>query len=182
MTAAILTVAAGWRLAVASLRRPYRVTLPMVALVLLVPLYLFIPQLASDRTLWSRAVPLDALIALQPAWVLIYGPLYLFLILLPLFVVRLASYRVHRRVGIVALICALLVGISTLFTKQHYVLDVAAGILLAGAAGAVFLRGVRREEVSEADRRAAPALALAVAALVAAMMGVYFSLYLLGVR
>lgn len=226
----------------------------MVALFLLVPLYLFIPQLASDRAQWSPAVPLDAAIALQPAWVLIYGPLYLFLILLPLFVVRndvhirrtvyaylavwvsayavffafptaaprpadtiagdgfavwglnflyeadppfncfpslhvahsfvsaLASYRVHRGVGLIALGGALLVGISTLFTKQHYVLDVAAGMLLAGLAGAVFLRGVRRDEVSQDDRRAAPALALAVAAIVVAMMSVYAGLYLLGVN
>lgn len=226
----------------------------MVALVLLVPLYLFIPQLAADRASWNPAVPLDASIALQPAWVLVYGPLYLFLILLPIFIVRddahirrtfhaylavwisayavffafptsaprpaeviagdgfavwglnflyeadppyncfpslhvahsfasaFASYRVHRGVGIAALAGALLVGISTLFTKQHYVLDVAAGILLAAVACAVFLRGARREDVAEDDRRAAPALAVVVAAIVLSMMAVYGALYLLGVR
>lgn len=243
-----------WSLAAASLRRPYRVSLPMVALGLLVPLYVFIPRLATGRLPWSPAVALDAAIALQPAWVLIYGPLYLFLILLPLFIVRddthirrtfhaylavwisayavfvafptlaprpaetiagdgfavwglnflyeadppyncfpslhvahsfvsaLASYRVHRGVGIAALAGAVLVGISTLFTKQHYVLDVGAGILLASVAAAVFLRGVRRDQIPDGDRRAAPALAIVVAAIVIAMLGAYAGLYLLGVR
>lgn len=226
----------------------------MVALALLVPLYLFIPRLAADRTPWEPAVPLDSSIPLQPQWVLIYGPLYLFLILLPLFLVRddrllrrtfhaylavwmtayavffalptsaprpagtiagdgfavwglnflyeadppyncfpslhvahsfvsaLASYRVHRGVGVAAAAGALLVGVSTLFTKQHYVLDVAAGILLAAIAGAVFLRGTRRDQLPDSDRQAAPALAMVVAAIVVAMMGGYAGLYLLGVR
>jgi len=68
-----------WGLAFESLRRPYRVTLPMVALVMLVPLYLFIPQLASHRPPQIPAIALDQRIPLQPAWVLVYGPLYLFL-------------------------------------------------------------------------------------------------------
>jgi membrane-associated phospholipid phosphatase len=237
-----------------SLRRPYRVTLPMVVLVLLVPLYLFIPELAGDRTPHVPALSLDARIPQQPAWVLVYGALYLFLILLPVFVVRheelirrtvfayltvwiaayvcfffyptvaprsddtvvgdgfaawglrflyasdppyncfpslhvahsfvsaLGTYRVHRGLGIVASVCALVVGLSTLFTRQHYVLDVLAGILLAFASYALFLRNTRRDEVPELDRRAAPALAFVVAGIVVVFLGCYGVLYAVGVE
>lgn len=43
----------------------------------------------------------------------------------------LACYRVHRWVGIFALSCATLVTLSTLFIKQHFVVDVVVGALLA---------------------------------------------------
>ena len=58
------------------------------------------------------------------------------------------------------MLCASLVGLSTLFTKQHYVLDVIAGIVLAYLAYFVFLRGHPREAIPELDRRVAPVLAL----------------------
>lgn len=240
-----------WSMVAESLRRPYRVTFPMVALVLLVPLYLFIPELSS-RAPGIPALSLDYRIPLQPAWVLVYGALYFFLILLPIFVVRreelirrtvfaylavwitaylffyfyptvaprsddtvpgdgfaawglrflyssdppyncfpslhvahsfvsaLSSYRVHRGLGIIATVCALFVGLSTLFTKQHYILDVVAGIFLAAVAYALFLRTTRREEVPELDRRVAPPLALAVAGIVLFCVGVYAIFYAVG--
>ena len=208
-----------------SLRRPYRVTLPMVSLVLLVPLYLFIPQLASNRPPHVFAIALDHRIPLQPAWVLVYGPLYLFLILLPLFVIRaqapirqtmhaylavwisayvcfwiyptiaprpedtvsghgfaaISSYRVHRDLGTVAIACAVLVGISTLFTRQHYVLDVIAGMLPACLACAVFLRRLRAGAFPEVDRRVAPALALVVTTIVLVMGAGYGVLHLIDI-
>ncbi|MEO6486544.1 MAG: hypothetical protein ABIO78_01230, partial [Thermoanaerobaculia bacterium] len=77
-----------WSMVSESLRKPYRVTIPMVVLIMLVPLYLFIPQFAAGRTPNVPALSLDYRIPLQPAWVLVYGSLYLFLILLPVFVVR----------------------------------------------------------------------------------------------
>ncbi len=82
------------------------------------------------------------------------------------FVSALACYRVHRTLGFVALTCASLVAISTLFTKQHYVADLIAGILLALAAYAVFLRGHSRTNIPELDRRLAPVLALCVGGIV----------------
>ena len=82
------------------------------------------------------------------------------------FVSALACYRVHRVLGGIALACASLVALSTLFTKQHYVADLIAGILLAFAAYAVFLRSHSRADVPELDRRVAPALALCLGALV----------------
>jgi membrane-associated phospholipid phosphatase len=221
-----------------SLTRPYRVTVPMVVLVSLVPFYIFIAELMPGRPLHAPELAFDRDVPLQPTWALVYGSLYLFLIVLPVLVVRqeeqirrtvlaylmvwtaayvcflvyptgaprpgkvsgegfavwglrflysadppyncfpslhvahsfvsaLACYRVHRGVGIVAGLFASLVGISTLYTKQHYILDVIAGILLACAASVVFLRSDPRGEVPERDRRAAPFLALGIAGIVA---------------
>jgi membrane-associated phospholipid phosphatase len=82
------------------------------------------------------------------------------------FVSALACYRVHRTLGFIAVLCASLVALSTLFTKQHYVADLIAGIVLALAAYTVFLRGYSREKVPELERRVAPALALCVGGIV----------------
>lgn len=76
------------------------------------------------------------------------------------FVAAFALGRMHRGVGLATGGWAALIALSTLFTKQHYVADVVAGILLAGVAYAVFLRGCPRETVSEFDRRVAPLLML----------------------
>ncbi len=82
------------------------------------------------------------------------------------FVSALACYRVHRGLGLVAIACGLLVAVSTLLTKQHYVADVIAGILLASAADAIFLRRYSRANVPESDRRLAPALAIGAGVIV----------------
>ena len=232
----------------ASLRRPYPVTWPMVVLLAIVPFYIFIGVWAETRPTHVPALRLDALIPVEPAWALVYGALYLFLILLPVFVVRhephirrmflaylsvwIASYivflcypttasrpehvpghgftgwglqflysadppyncfpslhvahscisafacaRINRRVGAWAGVCAGLVALSTLFTKQHYVLDVVAGIALAYAAYAVFLRSSPRDDVPLIDRQLATPVALAAAALVLLVMAGYWSIY-----
>jgi len=230
-------VPVGWSTVVESLNRPYRVTVPMVLLALLVPCYIFIGETMPRRTLHAPASTLDRIIPLQPAWALVYGALYLFAILLPVLVVReeehvrrtvlayltvwiasylcfltyptvaprpdqvpgdgfvvwglrflyaadppyncfpsihvahsfvsaLTCYRVHRRLGIAMILAAALIGISTLFTRQHYVVDVVAGIALAWVASFLFLRTLPRAAVPATDRRLAPTLALAVAGLV----------------
>jgi membrane-associated phospholipid phosphatase len=223
-----------WSVVARSLTRPYRVTIPMVVLVLLAPTYIFIGELMMrGRTLHAPELALDRAVPVLSAWALVYGSLYLFLIVLPVFVVQqeeqvrrtvfaylmvwmtayvfflayptvaprpasvagegfaawglrflyssdppyncfpsihvahsfvsaLTCYRVHRRVGIVALLCALLVAVSTLYTKQHYVLDVIAGMLLACVAYALFLRGYPRERIPELDRRLAPVFAFGI--------------------
>ncbi len=56
-----------WSMVTESLRKPYRVTIPMVVLVLLVPLYLFIPQFAAGKPS-VPALSLDYRIPQQPAW------------------------------------------------------------------------------------------------------------------
>jgi membrane-associated phospholipid phosphatase len=79
------------------------------------------------------------------------------------FVSALTCFRLSRRLGITTGICAALVGISTLFTKQHYVLDVLAGVALAGLSYVLFLRRYPRDDVPELDRRLAPVLAAGLA-------------------
>jgi len=76
------------------------------------------------------------------------------------FLAAFTCHRVHRGVGFAAGVWASLVALSTLYTKQHYVADVVAGIPLAYAAHLVFLRGYPREVTPEPERRLAPLLAL----------------------
>jgi membrane-associated phospholipid phosphatase len=217
------------------------------ALVSLLPLYFAIGGLTSDRTLHAPAVALDRVISLQPIWMLVYGSLYVFM-LLPLLLVRqeqlvrralrayltvlivayvgflayptvtprpadvpgggflawclranysldsryncfpslhvahsflsaLTSYRVHRGVGLIALLWATLIGISALYTKQHYVVDVIAGALLGFIAYAVFLRNYPRDAIAESDRRRAPRRALRVIAIFGTMVACMWVFY-----
>ena len=60
----------------------------MVILVALVPAYLFIARSVTGRTVYAPALPLDGMLPVLPVWALIYGPVYLFLILLPVFLIR----------------------------------------------------------------------------------------------
>lgn len=233
---------------VEAMKRPYRVTLPMVVLVSLVPFYIFIPELTAGRTLHVPELPLDHLVPLRPDWALIYGALYLFLIVLPVLAVRqeehirrtvsaylmvwiaayvcflvyptkaprppevigggfgiwglrflysadppyncfpslhvahsfvsaLTCYRLHRGLGVATAIAASFVGVATLYTKQHYVLDVVTGVLLAGVAYAVFLRGYPREGIAELDRRVAPVLALGLIGLLGLVVACFWVVY-----
>jgi membrane-associated phospholipid phosphatase len=98
------------------------------------------------------------------------------------FVSALASYRVHRMLGCVAISCACLVALSTLLTKQHYVADLVARILLALVAYAVFLRGDSRANLPELDRRLAPFPALVVAGIVGLGCACSWVAYRLGVQ
>jgi len=245
-----------WRLAVLSLRRPYPLgvstALLLAALILIVPFYVFLGEFMPGRRLHAPELALDRAVPLQAAWALVYGSLYLFLILLPVFVVRqevqirrtllaylavwitayacflayptmaprpasvagsgfavwglrflygadppfncfpslhvahscvsaLTCLRVHRGLGIAAGLCAALVGVSTLFTKQHYVLDVLAGGLLAGGAFFLFLRKPSRDAVPALDRRAAPALAVGVLGVLLLVAAGFWIAYKAGV-
>lgn len=225
-------------MAARSLRRPYRVPLAMPLLFALIPLYIFIPELFPPAARSTPELGVDRLLPLVPGWSLVYGALYLFLIVLPILIVReeellrrtvhaylliwitaylfffvlyptsaprpprvigegfgvwalgalysadppyncfpslhvahsfvsaFASRRVHRGVGNAAMICAALVAVSTLFTKQHWVADVIAGVVLALIAHALFLARYPAGRMPGTDRDVAPALAAVVAALV----------------
>jgi membrane-associated phospholipid phosphatase len=226
-----------WSAVAQTLTRPYPVTIPMVTLMLLVPCYIFIAKRVAFGTLHAPLLPWDSAVPLQPSWALVYGALYVFLIMLPVVVVReeehirrtfwaylavwitayvcflvyptvaprpprvvgdgfavwglrilydadppyncfpslhvahsfvsaLTCYRLHRRLGVVALLCASLVAVSTLFTKQHYVADVIAGVVLAFTAYVIILRGYPRQSIPELHRRLAPVLALGVLGVV----------------
>lgn len=236
-----------WDLVRQSLARPYPVRWPMVVLVSLVPLYIFIPELVPAAARYAPEIALDRSIPLQPAWSLVYGALYLFLIVLPVLVVRqedqirnavnaylliwivayvwfiayptvaprpasvsgegfgvwglralygadppfncfpslhvahsfvsaFAIHRVHRGVGVFSIMSALLVGLSTLFTKQHYVLDVLAGIVLAAIAAAIFLRTQNGND-DGVSHRAAPALAVLTACAILCGVAGFWMLY-----
>jgi membrane-associated phospholipid phosphatase len=91
------------------------------------------------------------------------------------FVAALACYRVHRQVGIAAIAWAALIGVSTVYTKQHYVADVLAGAAMGVIAYLLFLRGYPRtrlapEAIAAAPRRAA-IVAVAYALLVTGLWG-----------
>jgi membrane-associated phospholipid phosphatase len=234
-----------------ALTRPYPVTGPVILLVCLVPFYLVIAEWARDGVVHVPELAIERLLPVVPAWALIYGALYAFLIIVPVIVIQqkemirrtvwayitvwgaayacflvyptvasrpdtvagagfaawglrflyeadppyncfpsihvahsfvsaLACSRVHRPLGVIALSCASLVAISTLFTKQHYVADVAVGILLALAAHALFRRGYSRANGPETDRRVAPALALCVSGIVGAGVAFAWVVYRLG--
>lgn len=96
------------------------------------------------------------------------------------FVSAFACLRVHRRLGIIAVVCASLVALSTLFTKQHYVADLVAGILLAVVAYGLFLRSHSREDVPVPHRRVAPALALCLCGVVSFGVACFWVAYQLG--
>jgi membrane-associated phospholipid phosphatase len=250
MPAAAETRLTTWTAVAHALRRPYPVTIPMVALMLLVPWYLFIANRAARVTAYAPELPWDRALPLLPTWAVIYGALYMFLIVLPVFVVReeehirrtfwaylavwLTAYvvflvyptvaprppevtgegfavwglrflydgdppyncfpslhvaqsfvsaltcdRVHRRVGAAALLCAALVAVSTLFTKQHYIADAIGGILLAVGAYVLILRRYPRERVPEIDRRLAPVLSLGVITAIGLGVVGFWFVYLL---
>lgn len=237
-----------WRLVVESLTRPYPVSLPMILLVLLVPLYLFIPDLAPGREVYAPEIAVDRAIPLRPEWAVIYGSLYLFLIVLPVLTIldqamvrrtvfaylsiwvtaylffalyptvaprpesvdgegfaawslqllydsdppyncfpslhvahslvsALAVHRVHRGVGGFAIFAAGLVALSTLFTKQHYVLDVLGGVVLASLASGVFLRRGSDEPTPDLERRHVPPIAIGLAALIGAGVIAFWAAY-----
>lgn len=222
------------------------------ALVSLAPLYFVIGELTRDRPTDTPEIALDRILPVQPAWMIVYGSLYVFVVMLPFLVVRdrdlgrramqayltvmmvsylgfllyptlaprpaqfigdgfsawtlrlvysidpphgcfpslhvaysfvsaLTCYRVHRGLGIVAALWAALIGVSTLFTKQHYVVDVIAGALMAYVAYVLFLRTYPREAVAESDRRRAPYRALAVIGVFAFMVAGFWVAYLSGV-
>lgn len=70
------------------LNRPYRVTIPMVLLVSMVPFYLFIAGRARGGSVFAPRVMLDDVLPLVPAAALVYGALYVFLIVLPVLIVQ----------------------------------------------------------------------------------------------
>lgn len=63
----------------------------------------------------------------------------------------LIVHRENRRLGRVVIVMAALLALSTLTTKQHFVADVLAGLLLAAGTRLLVLRGIDREATTAAD-------------------------------
>jgi membrane-associated phospholipid phosphatase len=94
------------------------------------------------------------------------------------FVSALACHRVHRRLGVVTLVCAAVVVLATLLTKQHYVADALGGVALALLANAVWMRGYPRANVPDEVTRVAPALAVCVGAFIAICLAGAWAIHL----
>jgi len=223
-------------------------TLLASTFVSLAPLYFVIALLTRGRPTHAPEIALDRAFAVQPAWMLVYASLYVFVVLLPVLVVRqqelfrralkgylmvmlvayagfllypttgprpdhvigdgfdawslrlaysldapyncfpslhvaysfvsaLTCYRVHRGVGAAAALWAALIGVSTLYTKQHYVVDVIAGAAEAYVAYVLFLRSYPREAAADNDRRRAPLRALVVVGIFGVMVAGFWVAY-----
>jgi membrane-associated phospholipid phosphatase len=98
------------------------------------------------------------------------------------YLAALSCNIVHRGVGKAALVWATLVAVSTLFTKQHYVLDVVTGFALGVACYWVFLRNFPREAIPQHDRRYAPVMALGAVAAYGAMVLMLVAVYAAGIE
>lgn len=96
------------------------------------------------------------------------------------FVGALACYRMHRGVGIAASQWSVLIGLSTVYTKQHFVVDAIAGGFLGMTAYWLFLRGWPREAVEDIDRRMAPRRSLYVVAAYIGVISGFWMAYQLG--
>jgi membrane-associated phospholipid phosphatase len=93
------------------------------------------------------------------------------------FVGAMACYGVHRGVGRAAAAWAVLIGISTIYTKQHFAVDAIAGAIIGMAAHAIFLRSPPREPLDDEDQQKAPWRALMVVAAYAAAIGIFWTAY-----
>ena len=228
-------------------------TLVASTFVSLAPMYFVIGEMTRNRTTYVPEIALDRAVPVEPAWMLVYASLYIFVIVLPVLVARqrelfrrglqgyltvmliayagfllfptagprpdevagdgfgawslrllydidpryncfpslhvaysfvaaLTCWRVNRGVGIAAAVWAALIGVSTLYTKQHYVADVIVGALSAYAPYLLFLRKYPRETVLEIDRRRAPSRALTAAAIYVFMVVCFWVAYRVRMR
>jgi membrane-associated phospholipid phosphatase len=61
----------------------------------------------------------------------------------------LACYRVHRPTGYVAIFIALMISLSTMLVKQHFVADVIAGMALSGVFYFLWVRNAKPLDASQ---------------------------------
>lgn len=77
-----------WNMVAEVMSRPFPLSVgvvaPVVALMLIVPLYLFIPEWTTGRTLHRPELALDRMAPMWPSWTVIYGSHLAFVIFPPL--------------------------------------------------------------------------------------------------
>lgn len=93
------------------------------------------------------------------------------------FVGATACYGIHRGVGRAAAVWAVLIGVSTVYTKQHFAVDAIAGAAIGIAAYAIFLRTPPLQPLDDRDRNGAPWRAMLVAAAYAALIAILWLIY-----
>jgi membrane-associated phospholipid phosphatase len=221
------------------------------AFMVMLPMYFVIGQATSAWPHYEPYVALDHAMPLAPAWIGIYGSLYMCGFILPLVVVRgrelfeqtlkaylfvmtvsylvfliypttaprsdavlvnsfatwslqlfydldqpygcfpslhvaysfvgaLACYRMHAGVGVIAAAWAVLIGLSTVYTKQHFVVDALTGAALGAGAYAMFLRDRPFVAVADDDRRMAPTRSLYVVGAYSVIAFAFWIAYRLG--
>ena len=96
------------------------------------------------------------------------------------FVGAFACLRMDRGIGITAGVWAVLIAVSTVYTKQHYAIDAVAGAAIALAGATVFLRRSFDEDGAAEDRLLAPGRSLFAVAAYLAAVGVFWIAYQLG--
>lgn len=96
------------------------------------------------------------------------------------FVGAFACLRMDRPVGFAACLWAVLIAISTVYTKQHYAVDAAAGAAIGLAAVAIFLPRRLSDDPVTDERLLAPGRALFAVAAYLAALGVSWVAYQLG--
>ena len=96
------------------------------------------------------------------------------------FVAAFACGRMHGGVGLAAGLWAALIGVSTVYTKQHYVVDAIAGAVIGFTACWIFLRSGTHDPASHLDRIRSPRRALAVAIAYTLAVAGFWVAYSLG--
>ena len=96
------------------------------------------------------------------------------------FIGSLACYRMHRGLGIAASAWSVLIAVSTVYTKQHFVVDAIAGGILGVMAYGWFLSGRPRQPVEALDRRLAPRRGIYVVIAYLVVIGAFWTAYQLG--
>lgn len=95
----------------------------------------------------------------------------------------LATWRADRNVGYAAALVALLIAVSTLLVKQHYVADVFAGAALAVLAYEIFIASwTPGEKPASEIRQPRWGVLLYLGLYLFAIFGILLPLYLLGVE
>jgi membrane-associated phospholipid phosphatase len=98
------------------------------------------------------------------------------------FIAGFSTWKADRFAGTIAISFAAMIGVSTTFVKQHYLIDVVTGVLTALVAYAIFIRSLPRPARGSEDAHAARLGLLKYVGVFLAFVGVLGVLFLVGLR